>query len=225
MAWAQGPEAPSRLLEMSSMSLLQCLCCNHLNPAGAAFCNECGSPLDLQPCAQCGAIDTRSATNCRKCGAEFPRPEDPAHAPPDPHEAAVALSSTNEAPATRSRRRWPLVLSASLLMVVTGWFYYSRQGPEPLTPGVSGRPTAGAAAPSTGATPIDTGPMPAGTMASTEGLDKAPAPSAPGAATGRPSPAAPGEVKTRREPPIRKECPEAVAALGLCSPTAKQGKP
>ena len=56
---------------MSSPSAYQCLFCNHLNPAGASFCNECGSQLQLQQCDLCGSINKRSARVCYKCGAAF----------------------------------------------------------------------------------------------------------------------------------------------------------
>ena len=56
---------------MSQILSLQCLFCQHLNTAGAVFCDDCGGQLDLQPCDQCGAVDSRAATNCYKCGAEF----------------------------------------------------------------------------------------------------------------------------------------------------------
>ncbi len=62
---------------MSSIPPLQCLFCKHLNPAGASFCNDCGSQLNLQPCDRCGAIDNRTATNCYKCGAAFTLPAAP----------------------------------------------------------------------------------------------------------------------------------------------------
>jgi len=65
------PEAHRTFLMSPSMSLLQCLFCKHFNPAGAAFCNGCGSPMDLQPCEACAAIDKRTARHCYKCGAEF----------------------------------------------------------------------------------------------------------------------------------------------------------
>ena len=56
---------------MSSSSPLQCLFCNHLNPGGATFCNDCGSQLQLQQCDLCGSINKRSAKICYKCGAPF----------------------------------------------------------------------------------------------------------------------------------------------------------
>lgn len=59
---------------MSSPSLLQCLFCNHFNPGGATFCNDCGSQLQLQQCDLCGSINKRSARVCYKCGAPFSAP-------------------------------------------------------------------------------------------------------------------------------------------------------
>jgi ribosomal protein L40E len=56
---------------MSSSLSLQCLFCQHINPAGASFCNGCGSQLNLQPCLQCDTVDNRTATHCYKCGAPF----------------------------------------------------------------------------------------------------------------------------------------------------------
>jgi hypothetical protein len=50
----------------------QCPFCNHANPAGAKYCNDCGSPLHLKPCNHCEAINDEVASNCYKCGAEFP---------------------------------------------------------------------------------------------------------------------------------------------------------
>ncbi len=56
---------------MPSTPTLQCLFCHHLNPAGASFCNDCGSQLHLQPCDHCGSINKRSARSCYKCHAIF----------------------------------------------------------------------------------------------------------------------------------------------------------
>lgn len=51
------------------MASLTCSFCNHANPAGARFCNECGSGLGLRPCARCDAINDVGATYCHHCGA------------------------------------------------------------------------------------------------------------------------------------------------------------
>jgi hypothetical protein len=50
----------------------QCLFCDHVNPAGAKFCNDCGSPLHLKWCSQCEAVNDQAAKNCFKCRTEFP---------------------------------------------------------------------------------------------------------------------------------------------------------
>ena len=50
----------------------QCPFCNHASPAGAKYCNNCGSPLHLKPCNQCEAINDQVASDCYSCGTEFP---------------------------------------------------------------------------------------------------------------------------------------------------------
>jgi len=44
-----------------------CPFCDHQNPAGARFCNECGSPLHLTPCGDCGAVNNVTDTHCWRC--------------------------------------------------------------------------------------------------------------------------------------------------------------
>ena len=53
------------------MSTLSCRFCPHINPAGAKFCSECGSPLHVKPCPKCEAITDASADNCYQCGTPF----------------------------------------------------------------------------------------------------------------------------------------------------------
>ena len=50
----------------------ECSFCNHRNPPGAKYCNECGSPLNFKPCTECGAVNEGSAPSCYKCGAKLP---------------------------------------------------------------------------------------------------------------------------------------------------------
>src|SRR5436190_24237996 len=70
-----------------------CPFCDHRNPPGASFCNECAGPLQLKPYKECDGINDLSATHCHKCGAAssvFPVPE-PMEAPPaaaSPHRHA-----------------------------------------------------------------------------------------------------------------------------------------
>jgi hypothetical protein len=49
-----------------------CAFCDHRNPAGARFCNDCASPLHLKPCARCNAINDQPAQHCYQCGTAFP---------------------------------------------------------------------------------------------------------------------------------------------------------
>jgi ribosomal protein L40E len=65
----------------------QCLFCNHVNPADAKFCNDCGSPLHVKRCSRCEAINDQAAKNCSKCKTEFP-----------------VLSTRSEAPSMSSAR-------------------------------------------------------------------------------------------------------------------------
>src|SRR5258706_7423734 len=60
----------------------QCFFCDHINPAGATFCNDCGSPLHLKPCKHCEAINDQAAKNCYKCGKDDPALISPDEAPP-----------------------------------------------------------------------------------------------------------------------------------------------
>lgn len=59
------------------MSSLQCLFCQHLNPAGVDYCNSCDGQLNLQPCYRCGGVDLRTASKCHRCGGEFSPPAVP----------------------------------------------------------------------------------------------------------------------------------------------------
>ena len=83
---------------MSKIPSLRCLFCNHRNPASAKYCNECASPLHLQPCNECGAIDNRTAITCYKCGAQFnvPAARKRAPAPAAPERAAVPAAPAPE---------------------------------------------------------------------------------------------------------------------------------
>src|SRR5690349_25088044 len=49
-----------------------CAFCHHHNPAGARFCNECASPLQLKPCDRCDAVNDYTASSCHNCGVTFP---------------------------------------------------------------------------------------------------------------------------------------------------------
>ena len=49
----------------------KCNFCDHGNPPGAKYCNDCGSPLNFKPCRECGAVNEGPVPRCYKCGAKF----------------------------------------------------------------------------------------------------------------------------------------------------------
>src|SRR5687767_3282764 len=45
---------------------MQCPECQHENPVGAKFCNECATPLQLR-CPSCGTANPQNAKFCHQC--------------------------------------------------------------------------------------------------------------------------------------------------------------
>jgi Double zinc ribbon len=54
------------------MFLQLCPVCEHRNPRGSRFCNECGSPLQLRFCPACHAAEDVMSLACRACGEKLP---------------------------------------------------------------------------------------------------------------------------------------------------------
>jgi len=54
------------------MFLQVCPVCEHRNPRGSRFCNECGSPLQLRFCPACHAAVDVMSLECRSCGEKLP---------------------------------------------------------------------------------------------------------------------------------------------------------
>ena len=83
------------------MSSPTCRFCEHRNPEGSKFCNECGSPLHLALCPRCEAVNNMSAEQCFQCGASLlpPLPDNPAAldaaAQPSSHAAAIDTRSAS----------------------------------------------------------------------------------------------------------------------------------
>ena len=59
-------EAQSSQAETRNES--QCPKCGAVNPTGAMFCEECGSPLSAETCLHCGATILPGADVCEHCG-------------------------------------------------------------------------------------------------------------------------------------------------------------
>lgn len=78
------------------MASLTCSFCNHANPVGAKFCNECGSPLGLRPCAHCDAINDVDAKYCHHCGTLLnERAAAPVGVPGQPPRGADAAAESS----------------------------------------------------------------------------------------------------------------------------------
>ena len=212
---------------MSSIPSIQCLFCKHLNPAGAIFCNECGTQLNVQPCDQCGAIDARDAKNCHKCGGEFP-----SHAMPEPGSVSELLTdgqdSALESPAleaqppdpmnvgreenahdmhaavTGSRRNWLLPAAAGLslaVIAVAAFVYFNRVLPERIAqkPGVTQAVLERSAMP-TGAQTTQPAPSEAALAPTRPVTEAARRAGAPGDAAGPAPPVADSPISVRSAP-------------------------
>lgn len=212
---------------MPSTLPLQCLFCKHANSADAIFCNVCGKQLNLQPCQQCGSIEERAAKNCHKCGASFTLPAQSEHqaplaastpsdtrsaemlvtpsvtgkadAPAEFQAAAQKIPSQTDLNLTRSRQRWLAAIAVLLVVLVIDvfsvYFYYAE--PEQLAKAEIEKTTVALQA--TPAQRIE--PKPDGLNPSSVLL--------PVQAVLTP--------KAVQEPLRLKECPQAVATLGLCN--------
>jgi len=121
-----------------------CSFCDHRNGAGARFCTDCGSPLDLKGCDQCDAVNSQAATSCYKCGAQFPALfTPPCLTPPLPTaDPPLALQPTSrDAGLMASRANWRLSFLATILIAGT-YAVYRINGATPDTMGGSSQPSA-----------------------------------------------------------------------------------
>jgi len=96
-----------------------CGFCDHRNPPGANFCNDCAAPLNLKPCRQCDGINDQSVSHCYKCGAAVspvpaaleplaPAGATPGDVPPGPSTAAaLGADAPSGAPVRSAGRRVP----------------------------------------------------------------------------------------------------------------------
>ncbi|NLD53993.1 MAG: hypothetical protein GX652_04960 [Burkholderiaceae bacterium] len=88
------------------MQFQACAYCDHPNPVGTNYCNDCGAALHLKPCRHCGAVAVAQARHCPACQAAFPvRPmievDIPWAVARHPHPRGEA-GATEQPPATSS---------------------------------------------------------------------------------------------------------------------------
>ena len=85
---------------------VRCPSCDHGNPAGSRFCNECGMPVHFETCGRCEAINRRGAVSCHKCGCALPWRANPTPAavadaiaePPRPQVVGLADADADSPP-------------------------------------------------------------------------------------------------------------------------------
>ena len=136
-----------------------CPFCDHRNPVGAKFCNDCGSPL--KPCNQCDAVNHQAATNCYKCGAEYPELFTTPEATPllpaaDPKPASATTSDMDIAASVTQprfaaaglRAGWRLLRPGQLLLtaiatilIVGAYAAYRINAATPDAVGVASQPS------------------------------------------------------------------------------------
>jgi Double zinc ribbon len=147
------------------MVTLFCFCCDHRNPAGARFCNACGTPLHLKPCKHCDAINTRAAAHCHKCGEtfalEFLALDDVTETPEAPEAAHVpAPVEATTQPGRQGvvqTRVVALVLGMAATALLSAYFAYRQPGIGPAAAIVEpSRPAVPAAALRPEASPLGT---------------------------------------------------------------------
>jgi ribosomal protein L40E len=211
---------------MSSIAPVQCLFCLQPNPAGASFCNDCGSQLNLKPCGRCGAVDDRAAVNCYKCGAEFTAatPPESSLAPcgpsglvvtqlqPDsvcpPHEPpSVEIAFFSEPSTTKTGpRRWRFVAAAASLLTLAALALHFYAGVPPareqgLKPPATVLPRAPMPAASAGST-VSTVAVPPGAVVRPESPPPSVAPQSAGPDVAPvPAAAGVGAAPSPRSPP------------------------
>ena len=164
--------------------------------------------MHLQPCDRCGAINKRTAKECHKCGSGFTLPAvtEAKVAPPssddpvsEPQAVYEIVSVEPVAPAIQPRRAWPVAASVLMLALMAVLVYSYFQGSATRV-----HPLAVLAPAPTLAAPVQAASASAGpNLNETLALDP---PSAGGAMSAR---------------PVLKECPDAVATLGLCNPVTQ----
>lgn len=101
---------------------VECPVCDHSNPAGANYCNDCGAPVHLVGCPQCDAINDRDCAFCYKCRAPMtgrmlpggkrnlsrpPPPQNDAAMDGDHGPLIIAAGSTAQQPAIAQRVQTP----------------------------------------------------------------------------------------------------------------------
>jgi RNA polymerase subunit RPABC4/transcription elongation factor Spt4 len=61
--------------EKERVAMYTCTNCKRVNPEGAKFCEECGTPVGVLPrefCKACGTLNQTGVKFCGECGSRLP---------------------------------------------------------------------------------------------------------------------------------------------------------
>jgi hypothetical protein len=117
------------------MDIVRCAFCKQSNPAGAKFCDACGSSLELQVCEAGGAIDNVSASVCHKCGHPF-APRSGVAAADQGEAQSVTPIAQAEGLARPTRSPWKLFALLALIVAGALVMYPRVAGDEAGLPGI-----------------------------------------------------------------------------------------
>lgn len=207
----------------SQLHLQPCDRCGAINKRSAKNCHSCGAgfirPAASEPDDAPARLEEPLAELAPSdVGSGFEH----AH-PSGQHVEETAPAEQNVTPFIWSRRMWRIAASVVVLVVlVVSGNHYSEKSAEFLktngviqyAPPVATASIAAGAAPSAVSAPVEAAAIPIQVPL------PATAPRTPvaGALTARPSSAKEMQTSARRDPPVFKECADAIAALGFCGP-------
>lgn len=211
----------------SQLHLQPCDRCGAINKRSAKTCHSCGAGF-IRPATP--APDDAPARLEEQLAERAPSDGGSAfeHAHPSAlHVEETAPAEPNATPFIRSRRLWRIAVSVAVLavLVVSGNRYSEKsaefmktQGVIQYAPPVATASIAAVAAQSAVSAPMEDAPIPE--PAPLTAIASPPA--AAVAPTARPATTNKVRASTRRNPPVFKECADAVAALGFCGSGTQQ---
>jgi hypothetical protein len=125
---------------------VECPVCDHANPAGAKYCNDCGSRVHLAGCSQCDAINERESAFCYKCGAPMggrtsaEREAEPVALVPSANDAATDADHGSITIAARSATPEPAIAGCVVTQRLTVPERAVVEGPDPGALATTGSP-------------------------------------------------------------------------------------
>ena len=92
---------------------MKCHQCQFENPAGAKFCNECGSNLELA-CPQCSNVNPPGSKFCNECGHNLAKLSPPAESSQPSQQPDLPSAPPEPAPLPEGERRQATIVFSDL---------------------------------------------------------------------------------------------------------------